>query len=75
MTNPICFKCRYFKQYHPLTFYTPGECKWEPKEAVPEWLGSWLGVGDRYYGPQRDVSTKALVRTECPAFEQVSDAE
>ena len=74
MIDPICFTCKHFKQYQPLTFVTPGKCGWEPREAVPEWLRSWLAIDEYYdYGPDRDVSTRVLVKTECPAFERVDD--
>ncbi len=67
--QPICFGCKHFRQYQPLHFRTPGECGWEPREAMPEWLQSWLGITDRYYGPHREVSTAHPVLT-CEAFEE-----
>ncbi len=73
MTEPICFGCKHFKQYQPLHFMTPGECKWEPREAVPDWLQSWLDLAERYYGPKRGVSTNFAVRYECAAFEEKTD--
>ncbi len=71
--KPICFGCKHFKQYGPLNFMTPGECKWEPSEAVPDWLQFWLNLDDRYYGPKRDVSTTFAVLSECQAFEEKPD--
>lgn len=73
MKDPICFGCKHFKQYQPLTFNTPGACKWEPKEPVPDWLEFWLGSDDQYYGPDRDVRTRSHIRTECPAFESLQE--
>lgn len=72
MIEPICFGCRHFRQYQPLTFMTPGECKWEPGEAVPEWLQFWLGMDDRYYGPTREVRTTEPMRHECEAFQRAN---
>ncbi len=67
--QPICFGCKYFKQYPPLHFRIPGECGWEPHETVPEWLQG-LGITDRYYGPHREVSTADPILI-CQAFEEM----
>ncbi len=67
--QPICFGCKHFKQYQPLHFRIPGECGWEPRETVPDWLQGWLGITDKYYGPRREVSTAHPVLS-CAAFEE-----
>ncbi len=72
MKQPICFGCRYFKQYHPLTFREPGECVWAPKDKTPEWLQVWLYSTDMYYGPHREVST-AHPLLNCEAYEEKTD--
>ena len=71
---PICFECVHFAQYQPLHFRTPGECKWEPGESMPEWLQNYLSSTDRYYGPHREVSTSYPVLT-CAAFKEKPDGE
>lgn len=68
-SKPLCFRCKHFKQYQPLTFITPGECGWEPREAVPEWVQNWLNMDCRYYGPAKDVSTYWPIMN-CAAFEE-----
>ncbi len=72
--QPICFTCKHFKQYQPLHFRTPGECGWEPREAVPGWVQSHLDNKDRYYGAAREVTTGFnFIITECEAFEEKTD--
>lgn len=72
MSKPLCFQCRFFKQYQPLHFVTPGECKWEPTNQTPPWFDLWWGDRDRYHGPKRDVSTSFAV-VNCNAFEEKPD--
>lgn len=72
--KPICFDCIFFKQYQPLHFITPGECKWTPPMPVPEWMEGWLNIDDRYYGPHREVSTHHPVLT-CEAFIELVSSE
>ena len=69
--TPICFRCVHFRQYQPLHFRTPGECGWQPKEAVPVWLQFYLDSTDRYYGPKREVTTDFHFGiNECEAFKE-----
>ncbi len=72
MTPPLCFQCKWFKQYQPLHFRTPGVCKWEPANQQPPWFDLWWGSDDRYHGPAREVSTFDPIK-ECNAFEEKSD--
>lgn len=78
MTNPWkttsqCFGCHYFKQYHPLTFQKPGECKWDPGPQ-PAWLQDWLDLNDNYYGPKRMVESQGYFAvTDCPTFKEKTD--
>ena len=67
--TPICFECEHFRQYQPLPFITPGECRWEPLGDIPDWLQTWLDTTDNYYGPKREVSTRWPVLT-CQAFKE-----
>lgn len=72
--EPICFRCRHFKQYQPLHFTTPGECKWEPTNQTPPWFDFWFDMRDRYYGPKREVSTNQFhAIMKCNAFEEKPD--
>jgi hypothetical protein len=68
MAEPICFQCKHFRQYQPLTFLYPGECGWQPAEAVPAWLEPYM-VGTDYYGPKREIRNRSHVIEECLAFE------
>jgi hypothetical protein len=71
--EPICFHCRYFRQHQPLTFLTPGECRWEPSNRMrmPEWARIWLENNDKFYGPNREIWSRGNIVTECPAFADV----
>lgn len=71
-TDPICFRCVHFKQHQPLHFRTPGECKWTPNEAVPDWFQVHLDSTDYYHGPKREVSTVYVIKT-CAAFKEKPD--
>jgi len=66
----LCFGCKHFKQYQPLTFTTPGECRWEAPAEIPEWLANWLSMDARYHGPAR-VVYKAHPPDYCAAFSGV----
>lgn len=75
-SNPICFKCVHFRQHQPLTFMTPGECGWQPKEAVPAWLWFYLSNTDKCYGAKREISTMpsfVIAVENCAAFEEKPD--
>jgi hypothetical protein len=75
MTEPLCFQCKHFKQYQPLHFVTPGECKWEPANQTPPWFDLWFDSREQYYGPHREVSTRYCVITQCNAFQEKTDAK
>lgn len=73
-SSPLCFRCKHFKQYQPLHFVTPGECKWEPREPTPDWLNNWLNLDCRYYGPAREVHSSMYHTVKnCEAFEEKTD--
>lgn len=67
MSDPICFSCKHFRQYQPLTFVEPGECKWQP-DAVPAWLEPFIDSDDPY-GPNRAIRTRhGYVITRCATW-------
>lgn len=66
MSDPICFRCKHFRQHQPLTFLKPGSCGWQP-DAVPAWLEPFINSND-YYAPKRDIWGRDHTIQECQTF-------
>jgi hypothetical protein len=67
MTLPLCFGCKHFRQYQPLTFLQPGECRWDA--VTPAWLEPYVWSDD-YYAPKRAVWSRGGNLIEaCGTFE------
>lgn len=76
MPDPVCFRCKHFKQHQPLTFLKPRECSWQP-DAVPAWLEPYINSDD-YYAPKREIWSRGDTIQHCDTFtdkEVVTNAE
>lgn len=71
MKEPICFQCKHFRQYQPLTFLKPGECRWEPV-PVAAWLEPYIWSDD-YYAPKREIWSTGHIIEHCEAFAQLPE--
>jgi hypothetical protein len=65
MPDPICFRCRHFRQHQPLTFLKPGTCGWHG--LLPAWLAPHANSDD-YYAPKREIWSRGDVVEHCEVF-------
>lgn len=71
MADPICFRCRHFRQHQPLTFLQPGTCGWQG--MLPAWLEPYSNSDD-YYAPKRDIWSRSHIIEQCETFAEKPEA-